>query len=52
MAVAEIVEDGDLMPRMEQLDTGMRTDITGAARDKNHSVPPTEWSPGVVVMSG
>ena len=36
LAVAKVVEHGDLVPGIEQLDKSVGADITGAASDKNH----------------
>ena len=36
LAVAEVVKNRDIKPRMEQLDASVGADVTGTARNKNH----------------
>jgi hypothetical protein len=36
LAVAEVVENRDVLAGVEQFNAGMRTYVTGAARNENH----------------
>jgi hypothetical protein len=40
MAVAEVVEDRDIEPRLQKFYAGMRSDIAGPACDEYHAAPP------------
>ena len=44
MRIAKIIKDGQVVTGLEQLDTGMRSNISGTARHENHIFSPVELS--------
>ena len=49
LAVAQVGEDGDLVPRRDQFDAGMGSDVAGAAREEDHHGFP--WLDGRILAA-